>query len=301
MRCAGRPAASGAGHGRCADVARPRFAVEIHQHRAAPVHLRARRRAADESRAQGRAVVDQRVQPFVRRHAVAEAGPADRILRQAPQRRGQAREQPEARQRHRHGHRERRQAAWRSDGSQRRDCLPGTSLRPGHQRQRDGGQGTAPGSAAPGPAGRRRTARTAKTRAGCAHRAAAMGLEGLEHQHAPAGRRRTVSRPMRNPYARQHQSADHQRQQQAQAGRPRLVPRQRPAAAVATSTAASQPGTSISKGSRAGAPRQAGTSGASALAEGLSHAGSNARARRQACRCSAPRPAGMRLPGSKSA
>ena len=80
---------------RRAVVAAPGFAIETRQHRAAPIHLVARRRGAREAHAHRRPVVHQHVLPVERRHAIAQAHLRDRIVWQPPHRRGQAREQPE--------------------------------------------------------------------------------------------------------------------------------------------------------------------------------------------------------------
>ena len=91
---------------RAADRARPAdrgpgASVEVPEHVSAPVHLRLRRRFAEEGRAQRRGVVGDQVDPVAGRHPVGQAGLGQRTLGHAPQWRSEAREQPE------HHHRQR--------------------------------------------------------------------------------------------------------------------------------------------------------------------------------------------------
>ena len=140
-------------------------------------------------------------------------------LGQAPQGRGQAREQPEPRQGHRASRPAGRITAWRNSlgndavavpcCGEHRPAPPAATRRPA---------GTATWSAAPGPAGRRRTARTGRSPAGCAHRAA-EGFRGLEHQHRQQAGAAGVAADA-EIVGGQHQSADHDRQEHAQHRRP---------------------------------------------------------------------------------
>ncbi len=98
----------------------PAPAVVVPQHRSAPVHLRGPRRGAEELHAQRGGVVVHQVEPFARRHVAREAGPRHRAFGHAPHRAGDAREQPEGRQRQR-----------QADGGQAADAA-----QPAQRRQR---------------------------------------------------------------------------------------------------------------------------------------------------------------------
>ena len=86
---------------------RPGAAVEIPQHRPAPVELRVRRRLAAELGAKGDRVGLRQAGEVARAHGVGQAGHARvGVLRQSPERALHAREEQEQHQRRRHGVRE---------------------------------------------------------------------------------------------------------------------------------------------------------------------------------------------------
>ena len=281
-------------------VAGPAAAVVVQQHRAAPVHLLQRWLGALELGAHGRRIVGHQVQPAARGHAVGQAGPGQGAFGHAPQRRGQAREQPERgqcqRQPDRHQPADRAQplrqrqradaalqvgqALQRQQSGQHRDQGAGH-----HQRalvEQEGGERGEQGEADQAAriaqvaqfAGLDRQHRRQQGAAGIAAQARAHHREhrrdhGQGQRHAQPARERMAPgdrRGGRRGQAKTGGQARRQGQQQWQQGQ--RAGRQRPAAG-------------------AGIERHRGGSGGS----GDVHAcGSNASARRQAWRCSGPRP-----------
>ena len=289
-------------------VAGPAAAVVVQQHRAAPVHLLQRRLGALELGAHRRRIVGHQVQPAARGHAVGQSRSGQGAFGHAPQRRGQAREQPERgqcqRQPDRHQPADRAQplrqrqradaalqvgqALQRQQSGQHRDQGAGH-----HQRalvEQEGGERGEQGEA---------------DQAACVAQAAQFA--GLDRQHRRQQGAAGITAQAR-AHHREHRRDHRQGQRHAQPGRERMAPGdrrgRRRGQAEPKAECRGQGQQQGQQGQCAGDQRPAagagierqrpgsgGSGGIGGRGDGRVHAcGSSASARRQAWRCSGPRP-----------
>ena len=185
---------------------------------------------------------------------------------------------------------------------------PGAAARPAPASRRPG---RAAATAVPGRAGRWRTARTGRSRAGCAHRAGSTGSDRLDRQHRREQRAAGVAAEGETRVCASTAPSTSERQQQAQPARASgwrqdtaatsdaAAARSRApcAPAIAAATAAGRRPRPHSVHSRLARPVDAAVASSASARAVIASPGSSASARRQAWRCvgaAAPGPA--RLP-----